>query len=150
MPAAKNPPPDRPCSICGETFSPQNTRNVCCGEPCIRERRRRASATWYEANSEAHKVAVVERRPVDLDAHPSISGAARTAHGHLAAPESRFQCLLDRSIALCDVHVGLLPGRLRWRENTHDQRKPSSGNTHDQRESTLTGSGRAGRVCGSK
>ncbi len=62
MAAAKNPPPDRPCSICGVLFTPQNSKNTCCGPECRQERRRRAAAAWYETHADAHKARVVEQR----------------------------------------------------------------------------------------
>ncbi len=62
MPAAKNPPPDRPCAICGEPFSPQNVIHSCCSADCQRERKRRAAASWYEGNAEHHKASVCDAR----------------------------------------------------------------------------------------
>lgn len=62
MPPAHKPPPDRPCIICGETFTPQNKRNVCCSPACQRARKLRCCVKWYRSHDEAHKAAVVQRR----------------------------------------------------------------------------------------
>lgn len=62
MPPAKNPPPDRPCAVCGETMTPQNVRNTTCSPGCQAERKRRAAAAWHEANAERHNKACAEAR----------------------------------------------------------------------------------------
>lgn len=62
MAPAKNPPPPRPCAVCGAPFTPQNARNTCCSPACVRERKRRACAAWYAENRDRQVSAVVERR----------------------------------------------------------------------------------------
>lgn len=54
------------CVICERKFSPQNSRNTCCGPECIHERRLRTMKAWYAANRTAHIRRVIARRKAKI------------------------------------------------------------------------------------